>query len=140
MREVRVSSPDRVLWPAAGMADGQPVTKLDLAAYLVAVGDPLLRALGDPIPELVAAHDTRRARTERHGQRAGQRRRFEPVVGVVTPFGVEHPAEPGDEDAHDVLEEEHQNRGFCTQLDDSGEGRAGVLAEEPRREDPEMTG
>ncbi|MCU1538750.1 MAG: ligase [Humibacillus sp.] len=29
------------------MADGQAVTKLDLAAYLVAVGDPLLRALGD---------------------------------------------------------------------------------------------
>ena len=47
VREVRVSSPDRVLWPAAGMADGQAVTKLDLAAYLVAVGDPLLRALGD---------------------------------------------------------------------------------------------
>ena len=47
VREVRVSSPDRVLWPASGMADGQPVTKLDLAAYLVAVGDPLLRALGD---------------------------------------------------------------------------------------------
>ena len=47
MREVRVSSPDRVLWPAAGMADGKPVTKLDLAEYLVAVGDPMLRALGD---------------------------------------------------------------------------------------------
>ena len=47
VREVRVSSPDRVLWPAAGMADGKPVTKLDLAAYVVAVGDPLLRALGD---------------------------------------------------------------------------------------------
>ena len=47
MREVRVSSPDRVLWPAAGMADGQPVTKLDMAHYLVAVADPMLRALGD---------------------------------------------------------------------------------------------
>src|SRR6478735_9858322 len=45
--EVRVSSPDRVLWPAAGMADGEPVTKLDLAAYLVAVAEPLLRALGN---------------------------------------------------------------------------------------------
>ncbi len=33
MREVRVSSPDRVLWPAAGMADGKPVTKLDVAHY-----------------------------------------------------------------------------------------------------------
>jgi bifunctional non-homologous end joining protein LigD len=47
VREVRISSPDRVLWPAAGMADGAPVTKLDLATYLVAVGEPLLRALGD---------------------------------------------------------------------------------------------
>ncbi|GAB3873983.1 ATP-dependent DNA ligase [Terrabacter terrigena] len=46
-REVRVSSPDRVLWPAAGMADGKPVTKLDMAQYLVAVADPMLRALGD---------------------------------------------------------------------------------------------
>ena len=47
VREVRVSSPDRVLWPAAGMADGKPVTKLDMAEYLVAVADPMLRALGD---------------------------------------------------------------------------------------------
>ena len=47
VREVRVSSPDRVLWPAGGMADGQPVTKLDMARYLVAVREPLLRALGD---------------------------------------------------------------------------------------------
>ena len=46
-REVRVSSPDRVLWPAAGMADGRAVTKLDLAEYLVGVADPMLRALGD---------------------------------------------------------------------------------------------
>ncbi|GAA2471660.1 hypothetical protein GCM10009858_06300 [Terrabacter carboxydivorans] len=47
VREVRVSSPDRVLWPPAGMADGKPVTKLDMAAYLVSVADPMLRALGD---------------------------------------------------------------------------------------------
>jgi DNA ligase D-like protein (predicted polymerase) len=47
VRQVRISSPDRVLWPAAGMADGQPVTKLDLARYVQAVGDPLLHALGD---------------------------------------------------------------------------------------------
>ncbi|NUR79143.1 MAG: ATP-dependent DNA ligase [Dermatophilaceae bacterium] len=47
VREVRVSSPDRVLWPAEGMADGKPVTKLDMAQYLVAVADPMLRALGD---------------------------------------------------------------------------------------------
>jgi bifunctional non-homologous end joining protein LigD len=47
VREVRVSSPDRVLWPGQGMADGRPVTKLDLAEYLVAVAEPMLRALGD---------------------------------------------------------------------------------------------
>ena len=47
VRDVRISSPDRVLWPGAGMADGQPVTKLDLANYLLSVGGPLLRALGD---------------------------------------------------------------------------------------------
>ena len=40
-REVRLSSPDRVLWPQAG------VTKHDLARYVVAVGAGLLRALGD---------------------------------------------------------------------------------------------
>jgi DNA ligase D len=39
-RELRVSSPSRVLWPEAG------ITKLDLARYLVAVGDPFLAANG----------------------------------------------------------------------------------------------
>lgn len=43
---VRVSNPDRVLWPAVGR-DDTPITKGDLARYLVAVGEPLLRALGD---------------------------------------------------------------------------------------------
>ncbi|MDF8265869.1 non-homologous end-joining DNA ligase [Luteipulveratus flavus] len=41
VREVRVSSPDRVLWPDDG------VTKLDLAQYLVAVAEPFLRANAD---------------------------------------------------------------------------------------------
>lgn len=41
MRTVRLSSPDKVLWPGDG------ITKGELAAYLVAVGEPLLRALGD---------------------------------------------------------------------------------------------
>lgn len=40
-RPVRLSSPDRVLWPELG------ITKLDLANYVVAVGPALLRALGD---------------------------------------------------------------------------------------------
>jgi len=38
---MRLSSPDRVLWPDAG------ITKQDLAEYVVAVGPALLRALGD---------------------------------------------------------------------------------------------
>jgi len=41
VRSVRLSSPDRVLWPAVG------VTKRDLAEYVVAVGDVLTRALAD---------------------------------------------------------------------------------------------
>ncbi|WP_281887023.1 non-homologous end-joining DNA ligase [Agromyces rhizosphaerae] len=40
-REVRVSSPDRVIWPEAG------ITKLDLANYLVEVGTPFVAANGD---------------------------------------------------------------------------------------------
>jgi bifunctional non-homologous end joining protein LigD len=40
-REVRLSSPDRVMWPDAG------ITKGDLAAYVVAVGDHLIGALSD---------------------------------------------------------------------------------------------
>jgi DNA ligase D-like protein (predicted polymerase) len=47
VREVRISSPDRVLWPGGGFPDGRGVTKLELAEYLIAVRDPLLRALGD---------------------------------------------------------------------------------------------
>ncbi len=40
VRAVRVSSPDRVLWPEVG------VTKLELARYLVTVGDAFVRATG----------------------------------------------------------------------------------------------
>src|SRR3954447_24344441 len=40
-RQMRVSSPDRVLWPEVG------ITKLELANYVIAVGPALLRALGD---------------------------------------------------------------------------------------------
>jgi DNA ligase D len=40
-REVRISSPSRVLWPESG------ITKLQLAEYLVAVGDAFVRANGD---------------------------------------------------------------------------------------------
>jgi bifunctional non-homologous end joining protein LigD len=41
VREVRLSSPDRLMWPDAG------ITKGDLAAYVVAVGDPLVHHIGD---------------------------------------------------------------------------------------------
>lgn len=40
-RSVRLSSPDRVMWPEDAL------TKLDLAQYVAAVAEPLLRALGD---------------------------------------------------------------------------------------------
>ncbi|MBP6996168.1 MAG: ATP-dependent DNA ligase [Phycicoccus sp.] len=41
VRAVRVSSPDRLMWPDAG------ITKGDLATYMIAVGDGLLWAIGD---------------------------------------------------------------------------------------------
>lgn len=44
-RTVRISSPDRVLWPATDR--GAALTKADLAAYVIAVGEPLLRGLAD---------------------------------------------------------------------------------------------
>ncbi|TFC07033.1 ATP-dependent DNA ligase [Cryobacterium adonitolivorans] len=40
-RVMRISSPSRVLWPEVG------ITKLDLAEYLVAVGEPFIGANGD---------------------------------------------------------------------------------------------
>ncbi|HET9022554.1 MAG TPA: ATP-dependent DNA ligase [Ornithinibacter sp.] len=41
VREVRLTSPDRIMWPDAG------ITKGDLAAYVEAVGDPLVHHIGD---------------------------------------------------------------------------------------------
>ena len=40
-REMRISSPSRVLWPELGL------TKLDLARYFVDVGEAFIRANGD---------------------------------------------------------------------------------------------
>ncbi|MBM6403957.1 ATP-dependent DNA ligase [Phycicoccus sp. CSK15P-2] len=40
-REIRLSSPDRVMWPDAG------ITKGDLAGYVMAVGDALVQHIGD---------------------------------------------------------------------------------------------
>src|SRR3954465_486514 len=42
-REVRVSSPDRVIFPPTERTPA--VTKLDIAEYYVAVGDGIMRAL-----------------------------------------------------------------------------------------------
>jgi bifunctional non-homologous end joining protein LigD len=41
VRDVRISNPDRVVWPDAG------ITKWDLATYVASVEDGLMRALGD---------------------------------------------------------------------------------------------
>ena len=41
VREMRVSSPSRVIWPEVG------ITKLDLARYIVAVGAAFVEAIGD---------------------------------------------------------------------------------------------
>ncbi|WP_115789143.1 ATP-dependent DNA ligase [Arthrobacter silvisoli] len=44
-REVKLSSPDKVLWPSV---EGQhPLTKRDLARYLISVASPFLRLNGD---------------------------------------------------------------------------------------------
>ncbi|MCU1438598.1 MAG: hypothetical protein JWP66_1685 [Naasia sp.] len=40
-REMRISSPSRLVWPAAG------VSKLELAEYVVAVGEAFVHAIGD---------------------------------------------------------------------------------------------
>src|SRR4051812_2969764 len=42
-REVRVTNPDRVIFPATDR--GAPITKVDIAEYYVAVGDGIMRAL-----------------------------------------------------------------------------------------------
>ena len=53
VREVRISSPERAIWPATpatgstGGAGSAEITKLQLAEYTVAVADAMMRALGD---------------------------------------------------------------------------------------------
>ncbi|KHL01403.1 ATP-dependent DNA ligase [Sinomonas humi] len=44
-REVKLSSPDKVLWP--GVDGHDPLTKRDLARYLISVAAPFLRLNGD---------------------------------------------------------------------------------------------
>ena len=45
VRDVRVSSPDRVMWPAT--TETAEITKLELAEYTLAVAAAMMRALGD---------------------------------------------------------------------------------------------
>lgn len=45
-RKVRLSSPDKLVWPDGPDASGG-ITKRELAAYIVAVAEPFLRANGD---------------------------------------------------------------------------------------------
>ena len=45
VREVKLSSADKVLWPTSG--DAKAITKRDLADYLLAVSEPFLRINGD---------------------------------------------------------------------------------------------
>src|SRR5690349_572972 len=84
-RQMRLSSPERVLWPEVG------ITKLDLANYVVAVGPALLRALGDrPVtleryPEGVAG-EVFYSKNPPRGVPA-----FARAVPVVYPSGRSHP-------------------------------------------------
>ena len=78
-REVRVSSPDRVLWPQEG------ITKLDLAQYVVDVAEPFLRANGDR-PVALQRFPTGRSsspRTRRAGSPTTRARRCAPIPRVA---------------------------------------------------------
>jgi len=47
VREVRISSPDRLIWPASPGSADAGITKLQLAEYTVTVADAMMGALGD---------------------------------------------------------------------------------------------
>ena len=78
-RQVRLSSPDKVVWPAT---DRDPaITKADLAAYLEAVAEPMLRGLADRPVTLQRVRGGIEGRsstpsTRRRGCRSGRGRRW----------------------------------------------------------------
>jgi len=77
-RAVRVSSPDRVVYPAT--ADSPEVTKLDVVRYYAAVGEGILRALYhrpttlERWPKGVYDGVKRATRTDRQGDAFYQKR------------------------------------------------------------------
>ncbi len=77
-REVRVSNPDRVIYPAT--ADTPEATKLDVVAYYASVGDAILNALHlrpttlERWPKGVHPGIKQATRTDRHGDAFFQKR------------------------------------------------------------------
>ena len=71
-RELRVSSPDRVIFPATERTP--EVTKLDVVEYYLAVGDGIMRALARPADDARALAEGRAPRAS-CSRRARQRRR-----------------------------------------------------------------
>lgn len=84
-RELRVSSPGRVLWPALGL------TKLDLARYIVDVGDAFVAANGDRPVTLQRFSDSIDGEQFFSKNPPKGAPDFIRSVGVVYPSGRSHP-------------------------------------------------
>ena len=95
-RALRVSNPDRVIYPAT---DGSPeVTKLDVVTYYLAVADGIMRALRErPTalerwPKGVQPGITLATRTGEHGDAFYQKRMMRGAPDYVEPVGVTFPS------------------------------------------------